>query len=1087
MADNFGPRQNRVLEVAGRNLDNVVFQYRTPPLSSEWNLINQISNDKTQQALKVSCPSGWYSVGDILQDWSESSAQTGQVITSETYAANSFKLMSLDDNVAVVNGWPIIVKGSNSSNDNNIITLEAPAGQKFDFVFLEVWRKLVAADDPIYPYGNVTQNPFSDNEIEWDAIGAETTKRVQIQYRIRTKSIFSDISPDSNVFTDQDVHPIGGRTSGEYTFLEFAPYGPSDIGLYVAGTGSVDDQEMLNTVDGYVYAIPMFVVARRNKTTQIFNVSQINNASVGLAELDDGDRRDRPDGRLADAIYADDIVDYRHKILTSGKDLNDTVKKSMNKLMAGELTTALKKAFGANGATTNAYSGGSVLMKAERLNSTGGDDIPSIGSGSSTASTAFKRRAFSNAMVEHKHNVIEIPCPGSTWQDGDTVDLTTTLTLPAGEIISIDGFYSPTLGVVTGVSATGVTEVVVTSSGGNSLVGLSDVLLMQFTFRYNSSTSGFKDVPNEFLEASKGTFQQIATRDRDVLVRFNDSGELLNFGTNPNNGETEINDRVHYEGGSYTDNTRFGHDLIIHRSLNAFSKVTIGLTDSKLNGYYVLGVKALQVEDSGVFGDPIDFNVERNVTVTPTSYVIDEYIITANPASAGKNVMITLITGSKSIRDVTSSYDVADSMKFFELSKQGRGVIDTFEMIEVIAENDGDPEDFSFDTVDKPIIALATKSRTESSSIEGYAFAFKFEDDGVSLSIASAGTINRSLPVLSESQYTDDLLPTKMKVRVPAAAGETKIRIPVLVHSYVTSAEDPYEFFYKMAPYQGLLTTGSAYRGRFEALGPAVITTLGSGSAANFRYNEGEATFIDDERVVTGSAAPGGVAPSWLQFVKPGDYINTGPGTSWYRILSVDGETELTLAERHVGAYSGAYEIMRLDVPQDNISNVVDRFPSLALLDHKCYSDLVEYADFEASLTNVQPLLEVHDPLQAIPNDFVLGDSVAKRGRNDLVLSINGNGAYKLGINGKPRPQILYKSLDTELPEGHAKKVYQAYLFNRSAKGFLSEGTDETGRMYLLVISGETPDPIRNLLNNFSNADTVDVYELDGRPIVKMD
>ena len=44
MSDNFGSGQNRVLDVENRSLDNVVFQYKTPPLTSEWNLINQISN-----------------------------------------------------------------------------------------------------------------------------------------------------------------------------------------------------------------------------------------------------------------------------------------------------------------------------------------------------------------------------------------------------------------------------------------------------------------------------------------------------------------------------------------------------------------------------------------------------------------------------------------------------------------------------------------------------------------------------------------------------------------------------------------------------------------------------------------------------------------------------------------------------------------------------------------------------------------------------------------------------------------------------------------------------------------------------------
>ena len=67
MADNFGTGQNRVLDVKDRNLDNVVFQYKHPPLTSEWNLINQIGNEKIQNFAKVSYPSGWLNVDDIVQ------------------------------------------------------------------------------------------------------------------------------------------------------------------------------------------------------------------------------------------------------------------------------------------------------------------------------------------------------------------------------------------------------------------------------------------------------------------------------------------------------------------------------------------------------------------------------------------------------------------------------------------------------------------------------------------------------------------------------------------------------------------------------------------------------------------------------------------------------------------------------------------------------------------------------------------------------------------------------------------------------------------------------------------------------------
>jgi hypothetical protein len=71
---------------------------------------------------------------------------------------------------------------------------------------------------------------------------------------------------------------------------------------------------------------------------------------------------------------------------------------------------------------------------------------------------------------------------------------------------------------------------------------------------------------------------------------------------------------------------------------------------------------------------------------------------------------------------------------------------------------------------------------------------------------------------------------------------------------------------------------------------------------------------------------------------------------------------------------------------------------------------------------------------------------------------------------------------------GHAVKVYQAYLFNMSAKGQITGESDLTGRLYLMVVSGETKsiNPFETSLNGFFDRDAVDIYELVGRPIVKL-
>lgn len=1108
MADNFGPQQPRVLNTADRSLDNVVFQYRKPPLTSEWNLINQISNEKVQDISRASYPSGWMTVGEILQDWDDADVATGQVNCSASYDTNSFKLFSKSDNVAVVNGWPIVIQGTSSPDSNNIIRLSAPGGQLYDFVFLEVWRKLVGSSDSIYPYGNVLTNPFPDNEIEWPAIGTETTKRVQIQYRVRVAPINSPVDPTSDGFDIDPIYPIGGRIAGEYPYpaYPFRKYGVSDIGLYISGDGSSGDQTILNTVDGYVYAIPMFMICRRQKWDTVFTASTMRRTYVDKSAQVTGYVLDRPDKTLADVIYKDDIVDFRHQILSSGKDVESLVDQTVSRLIAGELTTAVKRGFGEDGDTsTTASIGGGTLTKVECLNTSA--DIPVIGTGSNTTPTAFKRRAFCNAEYTHDHNVIEIPHTG-TWLLGDTFDPTALLTLPDGDIVSVDGFYNTTVGPVTGITpSTPRAPTVFTVGAGSNIIGQSS-LLMEFTFRYDSSSAGFKDVPREFLEAGKGTYQQIATRDNDVLLRFNNGESLLNFGLNPgpgDPGETDSRDFLRYKGGNYTEKSNFGHEMVIYRTTNVSGIVTINLDDSLYSGYHILGIKSVEPETSpgsGVYDSPVYFSAQRNVHTSPF-YGIDSYNITAS-AYTNTNVRIVLYTGSKAPEDV-GDYSVGDSLKFFELSKQGRGVIDTYEVLELVGTEIGATGTFWVDSGDKPIIALLTTVDTVSGYVEGTPFAWRFDSDNVFVNISAP--LNSDLPVLDSSAYTANLLPTKIKVTAISATGWGKIRVPVLVHSYVTQAETPYNFFYKTNAYQGLLDSTIRYYGKIVKEGPALITTLGSGAVTNYMYADeptlsiptvGKAVFSSGSRLVIGSVDSGGNLPQWLAYARSGDYIRVSSSSQSYRILSVGSDTALTLAEVFVGAggIPVAYEIFRIDVPHNNISNVVDRLPALNiialssqdLVDYKCYSDI----DISTSvpfrgMSITEPRQKMQDPMNTLSNDFILGTSgTGKRGRNNFILTLGKNNIFKL--SDTPRPYVVYDYVASFNDPGHNRKIYQMYLFNQSSLGVISGEADLTGRLYLMVVSGETKpvDPNETSLNGFFDRDTVDIYEIVGRPIVKM-
>lgn len=1080
MADDFGTKQTRVLDTAERALDNIVFLTGRVPLTSEWNLINQIGNDKALDAARLSLPSGWMRVGTVSGLLSESDAQSGDALTSESYEADTFKLVSKGSNVAIVNGWRVLVQGWNSPDDNNVIELDTAGGQRYDFVFLEVWRKLVTYSDSLYPYGNVSKTPYTDNEILWPAVGTETSVRVQVQYRIRSEPVSTVLSGDSDVFSDVDIYPIGGRTTGEYAFNTFAPCDADDVGLYRAGDGSADSQENLSTVDGYVYAIPMFLVYRRTPSSSVFGPTTVNNGYTTAVRLANGYVKDRPDAMLADCVYPQDVVDFRHQVASGISDVEGIASRTLAKLVSGDLSTALKRGYDQNGQISSSSSGGSVLTKVERINSTGSDNIPNMGTGDEF------RRAFCNASVTTSHCVAEVNFNGSGQWVAGTIALSSIISKSYGSVVSVDGVYSSDLGsLVTGVTygTSGVTI-----SSGSNIVGQSCDLYIEFTFRYSASDAGFKDVPRTVLEASKNSFAPISLG-REINVRYNNTGVLLNFGLTPNAGDTTEDDYVVGLGGVYTEGYRFGHDLVAYRSTNGSSIVTVSLTSGKLNGYYILGVKRVRVKSGSSYGDPVGFTVSRSVTVGPP-YVINDYVVTVTGYPSA-DVEITLITGSKPADDAGSAYDLAGSMKFFEVNRQGRGVVDTFEMIDVVAEEDS-PGKYTIDTtsIGKPIIALGTKTYMSGGYEVGAPEAFR-HDTGAPVTISTTSP-NASLPVLSGSDYSVDWLPTR--IVVDATLGLSKIRVPVLVHSAPTAAESPYNFFYEMVPYQGILSATTEYTGKVLSEAGSFITTLGSGAVTNHGYNEGSVGVLNGQRVVSGSTGS-----DWTGLVQAGDYIAFGvtgayDGAAGYRVDSVTGSAGLVLSELYAeaGATGMPYGIYRKDSPADGISNVVDRLPSYYVYDStgtyasdsSCISESLPLLDSDEAMVASLPVVRKQDPMASTPNDFMIGAQTKTniRGRYDFLLSSSGSPAFRLNPSS-PRSHIVYREfvVDTE----GRRKVYQAYLFARSADGLVSGSTDMTGRMYLLVISGETCSGINNILTTYSSVDTVDLFELVGRPVIK--
>ena len=218
----------------------------------------------------------------------------------------------------------------------------------------------------IYRNGNVL-SPSAvalPDDIADPAIGAESTKRVQIQYRIRVTGVAEaiDFKTEPDGFSNPNVLAQGTQASpvATYTFVpadnatvsgpsDATDYGVVDPGLWIAGDGSSGAATALGTVDGFVYAIPLAFVFRRNDAFDGgagVGFDPDNNANGALPSTHGvfvnpiigpiaANDSDRPDGYFCDVIVATDVLDLRRQIVPGGLDLKAELDRQMAMLLDG--------------------------------------------------------------------------------------------------------------------------------------------------------------------------------------------------------------------------------------------------------------------------------------------------------------------------------------------------------------------------------------------------------------------------------------------------------------------------------------------------------------------------------------------------------------------------------------------------------------------------------------------------------------------------------------------------------------------------------------------------------------------------------
>jgi hypothetical protein len=426
---NYGAGVSGYRDAEGRAWETTVYQASKPILDAELNLVQDSVQQAEIRLRRKSLPSGW-----IAEDYLGNSDSTIGIFTGSAVAD---ELRIPQDLRAHVNGWMVRVGHTNANGTAlNILDLGAsPSGagaKRTDLVVLEVWRRLLSPAPStagksqtalIWWYGNVKIHAADDvgldfaDDIEDVLVGAETTKRVQIQYRLRViqgVDLFAypygidDPTVLCNTVPAAPAAPDGVPTAYNYTSQSAA----GDPGLWRAGDGNPANG--IGTVDGYMYSIPLMAVFRRNDTA----FDRISNHNGGVASPGPSDR---PDGLFYDIIDEADIEDLRFGVSPTGWDLQEVLQKNFNWLLDNNIRAEITSTINGAGVVGNTH----LWADEIGVSNANGGTPPTTGD---TTGAEFVgqfdaiRRRFSD-RVTHETVWLEVPPPGATWTGTDTVIL----------------------------------------------------------------------------------------------------------------------------------------------------------------------------------------------------------------------------------------------------------------------------------------------------------------------------------------------------------------------------------------------------------------------------------------------------------------------------------------------------------------------------------------------------------------------------------------------------------------------------------------------------------------------------------------
>ena len=1064
MADNYGEDMgaNRAIQDCG--WETPLFIPGRPLPGEELSFLGRLASSQDKRAISSNLgASGFFSVGDILQkdgSWSELSggARSGEVVTSEDFSNNTFYLASGPQGYWVnVAGNLLNLSGTGTLDVHNKIDLNEVMYLGTNLVFLEVWRKAIDHEDTVKKYGNQDTLLNITNDL-LGSLGVETARRVQVQYHIRVAPVTTSVHDHLDAFANS----VKARAaSSNETEKSFTPV-EGEPGLFRAGNGG-SDASLLGTVDGYCYAVPLLLVYKREEGDFVPNDPNTWNSAPGKEE---GKVSTHPSRKFANKIYATDIVDLRHQVLTGSTSLERKAEETFDGILAGHLSTTRGRLGSSLGETGF---GGAVIVKADRL---GGVDTPERMSALSTG----PRGSYVPGRNTQYNNLRKIE-PGD-WAAGALFGFRAKIALSflGGSNYSLIGEARENILLF---KATG--EELPEDSGGYGdysfsidedgylevFIGTqpSETLYLKYDLSWDGDGStGFLDIPDEILQQD---FYKGDARHINAVI----GSEVLLQGRHPDDTEYySAEDRIELKTGNVTNSVQFGQVATLYRTATAGEiNYVIELDEEDClpgSGQKVIGLRSIRFRTVG--GDFYEEYTTDSFTINEVTHVLT---VTASeaPTATEDLVEITLHLGTK----------------FSVCSREARGVLGTYETALIDVTESGGEYTGSIQTsfiLNKHVPTIANlctmlKGSVSSPTEEHYVLSKAPGEDAWE---SDTVTVGQKFPYM-DSEAGRDTLPSQVRLTdIPSSVSGRPIKVGVHMYSwYRSDALESVTFTYNTRGYQGILGGGEK-EGDIVVQGPAIITTRGSYQPLQEGYPFLNATIeeVSDKtyNFIIGKTIPEGQ-------ILPGDYLRVASSPKWKTLLlggnPVVSVTPLnneglqvtfmyTLDATEVGAsVSGSF--IRPGSSLEGFYNPIGRMPSSTMNDH--------LYDGEGNLKGAENFL--------------------KTKASNLSSNIRGVkiGTVPTGYKGQYNVQVLKEAgvspLDTTKTEWFLKyfdllgetglpayKILQSFVFKE--KG--------TGRLYLGVLSSSyTSGESAASTSPYEGQDVVDLFELKGRPLTGAD